>query len=265
MEDRNFDDLAMRFKRNVYGTLKGRIRLAILERDFAESLAQLYAPNPPLDILDLGAGQAPFSLQFANCGHRLVLTDISSNMLNEAELALTNGDPDVRQRVHFLHAPLQKLAEPLARAGLPGKFDMVICHAVIEWLADPQSLYDYISRYLKPGGFVSLTFYNINGLAFKNLLRTNFHKFDIDNFTSFRGSLTPTHPQEPQTVLRELDARGFMLKAKSGIRVFHDYILNPEDRNREPDAVVTKELAYSRREPFWQMARYIHFIAQLAP
>ena len=33
-QDRNFDDLAGRFKKNIYGGLKGAVRLAVLQRDF---------------------------------------------------------------------------------------------------------------------------------------------------------------------------------------------------------------------------------------
>ena len=32
-KDRNFDDLIGKFKRNIYATLKGQIRLAVLKRD----------------------------------------------------------------------------------------------------------------------------------------------------------------------------------------------------------------------------------------
>ena len=39
--DRNFDDLAPRFKRNVYGGLKGELRLRVLQRDFDEFIPQL--------------------------------------------------------------------------------------------------------------------------------------------------------------------------------------------------------------------------------
>ena len=34
--DRNFDDLAPRFQRKVYGGIKGQIRLAVLEKDLTD-------------------------------------------------------------------------------------------------------------------------------------------------------------------------------------------------------------------------------------
>src|SRR5471030_3167176 len=35
MQDRNFDDIAEKFSRNIYGTTKGRIRQAVLTRSAA--------------------------------------------------------------------------------------------------------------------------------------------------------------------------------------------------------------------------------------
>ena len=39
--DRNFDDLAERFSRKIYGGLKGNIRLAVLTADLTPVIAQL--------------------------------------------------------------------------------------------------------------------------------------------------------------------------------------------------------------------------------
>ena len=51
--DRNFDSLAGRFKNNIYGTDKGRIRLAVLWQQLLEKLPQL-TDGPPLRILEIG-------------------------------------------------------------------------------------------------------------------------------------------------------------------------------------------------------------------
>ena len=58
-QDRNFDDLAKRFKKNIYGGLKGDIRLAVLERDCAAYLhiAPFNISAECWTILDAGGGQ----------------------------------------------------------------------------------------------------------------------------------------------------------------------------------------------------------------
>lgn len=262
MQDRNFDDLAARFQRNVYGTLKGQLRLRVLQRDFAEIIPGLLEGRTPWRILDAGAGQAQFSLQLAQAGHQVVLADISTKMLQIAAQQLQVCSAQVQQNVQVINAAIQSLPGELADKRLPTQHDLVICHAVLEWLGEPEQLYKQLKPLCKPGAYLSLIFYNINGLAFKNLLRGNFNKFDIDTFKAFRGSLTPTHPQDPEHVQQCLESEGFEVLCRSGIRVFHDYILDPEIRNSAPDALTEKELQYSRRAPFWQMARYIHFLAR---
>ncbi|MBX9334217.1 tRNA uridine 5-oxyacetic acid(34) methyltransferase CmoM, partial [Serratia marcescens] len=41
MQDRNFDDIAEKFARNIYGTTKGKIRQAVVWQDLTGLLAQL--------------------------------------------------------------------------------------------------------------------------------------------------------------------------------------------------------------------------------
>jgi S-adenosylmethionine-dependent methyltransferase len=53
--DRNFDDLADKFERKVYGGLKGDIRLAVIWRDLLSPVPQI-SHGSHLRILDIGAG-----------------------------------------------------------------------------------------------------------------------------------------------------------------------------------------------------------------
>ncbi|MGX2008798.1 tRNA uridine 5-oxyacetic acid(34) methyltransferase CmoM, partial [Enterobacter asburiae] len=50
MKDRNFDDMAEKFSRNIYGTTKGELRQAILWQDL-QPLLSLLGPGP-LRVLD---------------------------------------------------------------------------------------------------------------------------------------------------------------------------------------------------------------------
>lgn len=265
-QDRNFDDLADRFRRNVYGSLKGRIRLSVLERDFREIIPEYFCNSRHKSVLDVAAGEARFSSKLATFGCDLVVNDLSERMLEQArevvkQHAALEGD-QYAARVKFVNCAVQSLSKRLLERQLPVQYDLILCHALIEWMAQPASLAQYLRSFSRPGTYLSLTCYNINGLAFKNLLRTNFHKFDIDNFKPFRGSLTPTHPQDPLQVEKQLRDQGFSIVCKSGIRVFHDYILNIEDRTRDEEGLVEKELLYSRKESFWQVARYVHFLCR---
>jgi S-adenosylmethionine-dependent methyltransferase len=260
-QDRNFDDLAKRFQKNIYGGLKGEIRLAVLERDFREyaPIAPFnHQPTPALRILDAGGGQAQFSLQFAKAGHSVVICDISAEMLKLAEQeVIAQGLED---RVQLIHCAIQNLAHHLGDENR--EFDVVLCHAVMEWVTNPADILSALATYLKPQGFLSLTFYNLHSLIYKNLLRTNFKKIQQQDFGGSRGSLTPTNPLYPEQVLDWLGQLPMTTLIISGIRVFHDYIFNEEHRERDPQSVIALELAFSRKQPYQLLGRYIHVLSQ---
>ena len=260
-QDRNFDDLAKRFQKNIYGGLKGDIRLAVLERDFHEYVSIAPVDNQqitPLRILDAGGGQAQFSLQFAKAGHSVVICDISAEMLKLAEQeVIAQG---LESRVQLIHCAIQDLAHHLDERNR--EFDVVLCHAVMEWVANPPELLDALLVYVKSKGFLSLTFYNLHSLIYKNLLRTNFKKIQEKDFGGSRGSLTPINPLYPEQVFGWLDRLPLLRLTTSGIRVFHDYIFNEEHRERDPQSVIALELSLSREQPYQLFGRYIHVLSQ---
>lgn len=255
-QDRNFDDLAKRFKKNIYGGLKGDIRLAVLERD-----CSIHLPIKPfaqsdktVRILDAGGGQGQFSLRLAAAGHSVVICDISAEMLALAEEQVTSQG--LQDKVTLVHCALQDLPSHLQNA----RFDLVICHAVMEWMQDPQELLPCLVNYLMPEAYLSLTFYNLNSLIYKNLLRTNFKKIIEQDYAGQRGSLTPINPLDPNIVLQWIKDLPVQLLGHSGIRVFHDYIFNEYHRERDPESLVQLELQFSLIEPYRSLGRYVHLL-----
>ena len=83
MQDKNFDKLAQKFAKNIYGTPKGEIRAAVLWRDLVPALAKL--GDKKLRVLDAGGGFGYFSQRLARLGHEVVLCDISAEMLAQAK------------------------------------------------------------------------------------------------------------------------------------------------------------------------------------
>jgi len=253
--DRNFDDLAPKFKRKIYGGLKGRIRLAILKKDLSEFIpaALLPAGETPLNILDAGSGYGPFSLPIAGLGHRLTLCDISLEMLKIAKANIL--EKKILTPVKIVHSSIQDLPEDTGCF-----YDLILCHAVLEWVHNPRDVIIHLLRLLKKEGILSLTFYNLNGMIYKNLLRTNFKRIKEKDYSGWPGSLTPTSPRHPSDVSAWLEAENVEVICHSGIRVFYDYILNPEDREREPETVLEMELNLSRKMPYRDLGRYQHMV-----
>ena len=250
--DRNFDAISEHFAKKVYGGLKGRIRLAVLQQDLSEAMDQLML-NRPLRILDVGAGLAQISLSLAS-DHPVTVNDISTNMLDMAkDHAKSLG---VYDQVRFITCPYQALSNHLAGE----QFDIILCHALLEWLGEPEKIMTFFDEYLADGGMLSLCFYNPASKIYRNLIMGNFYQLNTPRPADDK-SLTPNHPVASDTVEAWLNAHHYKISIRSGIRVFSDYAPLKRGGLNNPDDVVAMELEYSRQLPFRAMGRYLHTIA----
>lgn len=172
--DRSFDAIADHFEKKVYGGLKGDIRLAVLRRDLFEYCAQMSSTlGRPLRILDVGAGLAQIAIELATQGHTLVINDISANMLEKAqERAAQSSAKDEKLNITWYVCPYQELEEKLADK--TEKFDLIMCHALLEWLAEPATVMDFFDQQLSDNGALSLCFYNPASFDYRNLIMGNF-------------------------------------------------------------------------------------------
>lgn len=129
--DRNFDPIADHFEKKVYGSKKGHIRLAVLWRDIEHYLNGL-PDGARLSVLDVGGGFGQIAQRLAKLGHAVTVNDISANMLEKARVLA--ADAGIHS-ISFIHAPYQDLPDILQDK----QYDLVLCHAVLEWLAEPQA------------------------------------------------------------------------------------------------------------------------------
>ncbi len=256
-KDYNFDQLASRFQNKVYGGLKGQIRIAVLERDFNEFFPKALTPagERPLQVLDAGGGFGPFSILLAQKGHRVTICDLSEKMLKMAQERFEAQG--VAHTLSICHCPVQELD-----CEIDGQFDIVLCHGVLGWVNLPVPFISRIMNLMAANGILSLSFYNLNGMIFKNLLRTNYKKILKQAYTGYPGSLTPVWPRTADQVTQWLLDHPFEILCRSGIRIFHDYILDPVDRERDPENQVRLELEFSRQSPFRDLGRYLHILGK---
>jgi len=249
MHDHHFDDLAVRFAEKIYGGNKGAIRLAVLQADLAEVLPK----QTPLRILDIGAGLGHISLWLAQQGHQLVLAEPSTAMLEQAQLNFAKANCTAE----FINADWQHICQQQQQP-----FDLILCHAVLEWLAEPYALTAAIRPLLKPDGWLSLAFYNKDALIFQNLVKGNLRKLKKQSYAGDAGGLTPQQPIDPQLLTQQLSNQGWQVKIRSGIRVFHDY-MRPEFRQKIADEeLIATELSYRRHPALGPLGRYQHWLCQ---
>lgn len=252
--DRNFDDLTERFARNIYGSAKGEVRLAIVWQHLLQTLPQLTA-GKPLRILDAGCGLGQMGLRLAELGHTLVLSDLSEKMVEESRTLFEAALPEAD--VQFIHGSVQALDPDDL-----GQFDLVLFHAVLEWLAEPEDTLAHLLTLIRPGGDLSLMFYNREALVFRNLIRGNWRKAESDQLQGEEGGLTPYYPLTLAEVEGWLSARDFELLSRAGVRVVFDYMDRKMREARDVNEVVRIELKYAMHEPYLQLGRYLHLIAR---
>ena len=136
------------------------------DRSALQQVSQLYQTliAPGAKVLDLMAG-AHSPLQQAD----IETASVACAGLNEAEL---EHNPLCAQKV---------VLDVNAMSALPfddGQFDVVLIHAAIEYVIDPEQLFAEIQRVLQPGGRVIITFSN-RSVAEKTIqLWSGAHEFE---------------------------------------------------------------------------------------
>lgn len=252
MKDRNFDDIAEKFARNIYGTTKGQLRQAILWQDLDRLLAGV--GDKKLRVLDAGGGEGQTAIRLAQLGHHVTLCDLSQEMVARAQRAAE--EKGVSGNMHFIQCAAQDIAQHLE-----SPVDLILFHAVLEWVAEPVAMLRTLWSVLTAGGALSLMFYNANGLLMHNMVAGNFAYVQAGMPKRKKRTLSPDYPRRPEEVYAWLADIGWQVTGKTGVRVFHDYLREKHQQHECYDALLELETQYCRQEPYISLGRYIHVTA----
>lgn len=249
LEDRNFDQLVDKFEQRVYDTVKGEWRLKLLQEDL-----QPIRESNSLDVWDAGCGFAQISQWLAQAGHKITLCDLSQQMLTRAQSHFADANLSGR----FIKGSAQEVASTLE------DFDLVLFHAVLEWLAQPKETLKVVANKVRPAGYFSLLFYNRNSVVIHNTLKGGWRLPNLlnDDYIGKGKKLTPPNPQIPEEVCEWLQQWGFEVEVHTGIRVFHDYLTSEVIEQTQLDDLFALEYRYCRQPTYRNMARYIHILAK---
>ncbi|MFT5594494.1 MAG: S-adenosylmethionine-dependent methyltransferase [Oceanicoccus sp.] len=247
--DRNFNGLSKRFNSQIYGSLKGQLRLKMLDLD----LAGLLESQTPLTVLDVGGGMGQFSSALLAQGHDVTITDISQEMLDEAKLNFQEVAP--QKHAQFLCAPLQTLPNTLKQP-----YDLVLNHAVLEWLASPLDAIETLNQLVKPGGHLSVMFYNRHAIVWRNLMNGSWQRAHNDFFHHEKNHLMPHNPLEPTDVLNRALSLGLQLQSWRGIRCVHDHMPTFLRDKKTLNEFVELESRIGLQPPYRDLGRYVHML-----
>ncbi len=255
MTDRNFDELADRFESKLYGNWRGQIRLQLVTEALLADAACL-RHSRPLRVLDAGCGLGQMSELLAGRGHHITACDVSAILIEKARVRISETNRELLSRIDFHCCPLQSIGEQVS-----GQFDLIIFHAVLEWLEDPKAGLQRLLPLLQPAGELSLLFYNRHSIVFKNLLRGDFRRIDEQDFKGDAGSLTPINPLQPEAVSGWLQELELSVISQRGIRTFYDYMEQTMNLKKPAKAsfedILRMERIFSTQEPYRSLARYL--------
>jgi S-adenosylmethionine-dependent methyltransferase len=247
--DVHFTTIANKFEQDVYGSSKGYIRWNVLWEDLLTELPQLH--DGKLSILDAGGGAGRMTVALAKLGNQVTLCEPAKEMLEKAQ---RSANTEHLNNISFVNKALQDFSTTQL-------FDIILNHAVLEWLAEPKAALEHLVKQLEPNGYLSLMFYNRNAVIFKDVLAGDFALEALREGVVKSGWNEKAKPLFPETVVAWLNEFGMHIKSRAGIRIFHDHIAQ-EDKEGRLKQLLKVEQAMRKQEPFASLAQHIHLVCQ---
>ena len=251
--DTCFDAIGGCFEDEIYGASKGRVRVEVLWTDLVTEIPEITRGG--LSCLDAGGGTGQVALRLAQSNNTVLLCDPSRDMLERADQAVQQAG--LRPLVTLVRAPIQEL-----RRHVGGQFDVVLCHAVLEWLADPKSTLGDLVPFLKPAGRLSLMFYNRHAALQRRIFRGEYveARRELETGCDPRGWKNGCVPLAEATMREWLAEFGLEVRSKAGIRVFHDYLPEAVRAPERLKDLVEVEKAFRKQEPFASLGHHLHLV-----
>ncbi|RED15296.1 methyltransferase [Parasphingopyxis lamellibrachiae] len=216
-----------------------------------------YLPDADARTIDVGGGDGRMAIALARLGHRVKLVDTDPAMIAAARRALEALPSEISARVDLIAGT----GEEAAAHGVG--YNLVCCHSVIMYEAEPASLIAALAALARPGGAVSVIGVNPAALAMRPGLQGRWAEavetLACGEKSSARYAASVDHSRETVTALFE--RHGLSLLGWRGIGIFTDHLEGPVEAE-EPGHVVEAEWLAGARDPYRQVARCYHLIAR---
>lgn len=244
-KDQSFDSLMNKFANNIYGSTKGQLRHQVLLHQMRK---YINLDERSLDIIDVGGGTGIMAKEMLALGHRVLFNDISGQAVEFAKHTMLGVN-----NVKFQQQDLNQLSQN-------DEFDLVICHAVLEWLDDPFAAINSLIDLARSGAMVSLSFFNKDAHRFGNILYGNFDYVDADMQNKNTVRLNPKNALSPHQILAKLAELPVDIVATAGVRCFHDYLKDREKQQQQFQQLQQLELTYCEDETYKWLGKYFHIL-----
>jgi S-adenosylmethionine-dependent methyltransferase len=123
--------------------------------------------NHKYNILDVGGGNGFNSIYFAKQGHSVTLLDYSPTMLSEAKQAAKREG--LFEKITFCQADVNEIHNLFQEQ----RFDLIICHLMIEFVQEPMKVLKNICTLLAPNGLLSVLDANRYSEVYRKAFQAN--------------------------------------------------------------------------------------------
>jgi S-adenosylmethionine-dependent methyltransferase len=210
----------------------------------------------PLDVLDIGGGTGGLAVRIGALGHRVTVVDPSPDALAALDRRAREHDVEVTGR----QGDLSSLADVVG----PDCADIVLCHGVLEVVADSGAALASLGRVVRPGGAISLLVAQRHAAVVARAMAGHFQQAlaMLDpHATAPTGRSGRRYSHDELTAL--VSDAGFTVDAVHAIRVFTDLVpgslldLEPG----APAALAELEQAVATRPEYLPLATQLHLLA----
>lgn len=240
-------------------TPEGRLRSDLAFANVQDFLPQ--QAGQPLRALDLGCGTGATAVRLARLGIQVTAVDCSAAMLDIAQRAA--HESGVAEKVVVKHGEAAQLASSFPVRS----FDVILCHNILEYVDDPETVMRDVARALRgSSAIVSVLVRTQAGEVLKAAIRAG----DLDKADN---SLRAEWGEESlyggrvrlfnsDSLQRMLGAASLTLIMERGVRVVADYLPPAVSRDAEYRRILGLERKLGMRPEFAAVARYKQCLAR---
>jgi 2-polyprenyl-3-methyl-5-hydroxy-6-metoxy-1,4-benzoquinol methylase len=227
-----------------------------LKTEIGLSNLKKHLPQKPLRILDAGGGSGADSIPLAREGHCVDLLDYSPEMLKVAKENIEREK--LQEKIRYHAGDVSQLERTFPQP----QFDVVLCHNVLQYVADVPNLLSMLSKVLLPGGILSLISPNrysmpyATAFLFKDLDKA-FQQIDARTYQNMMFTTTVTE-YSAEEICAMLPDVGLISDAQYGIRCFVDYWGDNETKSKPEvwEKIKKLEYALTNKYPYTLLARF---------
>lgn len=239
----------------------GRLRYSVAEFNLRRTIAQL--DGPALRVLDLGGGDGGDALPLLRDGRRVTVVDSAAGMLAGArERARRAG---LEGELRTVEADVRALPETVTAE----RFDVVLCHNVLQYVDDPGAVVRDAASLVRGGGVLSVMAVNRYARPLSLAVRSLDPAAALEAMeartvqgVTFGAELTLFTAEE---ITALMSGAGCTEIEHCGIRCVNDHIAD-DGRKHDPDffaALERLERAMTNRHPYPHTAKLFQLVARV--